>query len=130
MPKIEELQPLLTEPREELGVEYKDWLNLSENEDKAKLAKAAIALANFGGGFVVLGMSEEGGSFSSKPRPKHFSEPTQDAVNAAVRRYASPEFHCEAYPVLHPETGVSHVIVSVPGGIKEPVMSRRECANC
>lgn len=58
MPSIRELQPLISEPREELGVEYKDWLDLKTNEHKATLAKAAIALANHGGGFIVIGFAE------------------------------------------------------------------------
>ena len=45
MASIEELQPFITEPREDLATEYKDWLDLTRNEHKATLAKAAIALA-------------------------------------------------------------------------------------
>lgn len=127
MPTIVELIPLLTEPREDLGAEYKDWLDLEENGHRAVLAKAAIALANHGGGFIVLGMAEENGIFVSKPLPRELAYPTQDAVNAAVRRFAAPEFHCEAYSIPHPETGTPHIIVAVPGGMTEPVMSRRDC---
>ena len=37
---------LLGTPSESLAVEYKSWLDLSQNSGKAILAKAAIALAN------------------------------------------------------------------------------------
>ena len=37
---------------EELGVEHKGWIDLTSKEHKATLAKAAIALANHGGGFI------------------------------------------------------------------------------
>lgn len=47
-------------------------------------------------------------------------------MNAAVRRYADPEFHVEVYHLIHPNTGVEHVVVSVPGGTV-PVMSKRLC---
>ena len=43
MPSIKDLEPLVAEPREDLSVEYKDWLDLTVNEHKATLAKAAIA---------------------------------------------------------------------------------------
>ena len=127
MPPMDDLLSLITEPREDLGVEYKGWLDLTTNEHRAVLAKAAMALANHGGGHVVLGMAEVGGTPASVPRPDGVPEPTQDAVNAAVRRYASPEFHCQAYTVPHPATGVMHLVVAVPGGLTEPVMSRRDC---
>ena len=53
MATVDELQPLVTEPREDLAYEYKDWLDLTDNKDKAKLAKAAMALANHGGGTLL-----------------------------------------------------------------------------
>ena len=34
------------------------WLNLSDKRNKATLAKAAIALANHGGGEIVLGIGK------------------------------------------------------------------------
>lgn len=72
MPTAAELQTLLQFPVEKLTVEYKSWLDLNENSGRAILAKAAIALANEGGGVVVLGMREnnaEGGALRSQPRP-------------------------------------------------------------
>jgi predicted HTH transcriptional regulator len=61
MPTTAELQILLEFPVEKLTVEYKSWLRLDDNPGKATLAKAAIALANEGGGVIVLGMREDGG---------------------------------------------------------------------
>jgi hypothetical protein len=50
VPTIDDLEPLLAAPAEALDVEYKCWLDLSGNDEhKALLAKAAIALANEGG---------------------------------------------------------------------------------
>ena len=125
--KLEELQPLITKPREDLATEYKGWLNLTSKEDRAKLAKAAIALANHGGGHVVIGFAERGQSLESQPLPPEIPEITQDSVNTAIRRFADPEFHCEVYDVPHPGTGVSHTVVAVPSTLTVLVMSRREC---
>lgn len=124
MASIEDLRPLITEPREDLAYEYKDWLDLTSKEHKAKLAKAAIALANHGGGYIVIGFDDKG--LVSQPRPEEIPEITQDSVNAAIRRYADPEFHCEVYEVLHPDTDVSHTVVAVPSTLTVPVMSRRD----
>lgn len=129
MPSIKDLEPLVTEPREDLSVEYKDWLDLTINEHRAIIAKAAIALVNHGGGFVVLGMADEPTGLSSRTRPAEIPEITQDAINAAIRRYATPEFHAEVYAVPHPATGAIHPVVSVPGTLTEPVMSKRDCAG-
>ena len=126
MASIKELQPLITEPREDFAAEYKDWLDLTNNEHhKATLAKAAIALANHGGGCVVIGFKDKG--LISRPPPEEIPKITQDSVNKAIRRYADPEFHCEMYDVPHPDTGVSHPVVAVPSTLTVPVMSKRDC---
>ncbi len=125
MASIEELQPLITEPREDLAYEYKDWLDLTSKEHKATLAKAAIALANHGSGYIVIGFAEQGQTLESRPRPEEIPEITQDSVNAAIRRYVEPEFHCKMYNVPHPDTDVSHPVVIIPS-MPTPVMSRRD----
>lgn len=129
MASIQDLQPLVTEPREDLGSEYKEWLDLTTNEHKATVAKAAIALVNHGGGFIILGFADTAGGLHSNPRPAVIPEITQDAINAAIRRYASPEFHCEMYSVPHPTTNVVHQVIVVPGTMTEPVMSKRDCVG-
>ena len=126
MASIEELQPFITEPREDLDAEYKDWLDLTDNKYRATLAKAAIAMANHGGGRIVIGFSEQGQALVSGPCPEEIPEITQDSVNAAIRRYAEPRFHCEMYNVLHPDTGVSHPVVIVPSTLTVPVMSKNQ----
>ena len=130
MPSPEELQSLLQTPSESLSVEYKSWLDLSQNPGKATLAKAAIALANEGGGVIVLGMREdtgEGGELRSQPRPAALGRCSQDDINAVIGRYADPAFHCSLMFASHPITGHEHAFVIVPGGINVPVMCRRTC---
>ena len=126
MASIEDLRPLITEPREDLAAEYKDWLDLTSKERKATLAKAAIALANHGGGYIVIGFSEQGQALESRPRPEEIPEITQDSVNAAVHLYAEPKFQCAMHIVSHPDTHVPHPVVIIPSSTV-PVMSRSEC---
>ena len=125
--RTEELIPFLTAPREDLSVEYKSWLDISETEHKATLAKAAIALANHGGGFVIIGMEEVGDAFSSVAKPDGSPEITQDLVNGAIQRFCDPEFHVAVYSVPHPTTEIVHQIISIPGDITVPVMCKRDC---
>lgn len=127
-----DLANLLQFPNESLTVEHKSWLNLQENHGRATLAKAAIALANHGGGMIVLGMQQnnvEGGELCSQPRPSDLKRYSQDDVNAAINRYADPAFHCELSFAHHPGTGVEHAFVSVPGEMPTPIMSTRDCTG-
>jgi len=52
------LQALVAYPREDLNSELKGWLDLSAGRDKANIAKALLAIANHGGGYIVLGFKE------------------------------------------------------------------------
>src|SRR6266446_9773893 len=130
MPTTAELQILLEFPVEKLKVEYKSWLKVDENPGRATLAKAAIALANEGGGIIVLGMREdvgEGGALGSRPRPAEMRRYSQDDINTAINRFADPEFHCILVFAEFPDTGIEHAFVIVPGEMKVPVMSSRGC---
>jgi hypothetical protein len=130
MASTSELETLLQFPVEKLTVEYKSWLNLTENPGRATLAKAAIALANEGGGVIVLGMREDnaqGGALRSQPRPAEIGRYSQDDINAAINRYADPQFHCELAFANYPGTGTEHAFVLVPGAMSVPVMSVRGC---
>ncbi|MGY4167535.1 AlbA family DNA-binding domain-containing protein [Bradyrhizobium sp. USDA 4529] len=51
-----DLQELLTAGSEELGVEYKAWMDTSDAEVRAKLARHFAALSNLGGGYPILGV--------------------------------------------------------------------------
>src|SRR5690349_19232257 len=120
MPTPEELRLLLEIPSEKLSIEYKSWLDLTQNPGKATLAKAAIALANEGGGIIVLGMREdngEGGALQSQPRPANLGRYSQDDINAAVNRYSDPQFHCDLMFASHPVASNEHAFVIVPGGM-------------
>ena len=130
MPTTAELQILLEFPVEKLKVEYKSWLKFDENPGRATLAKAAIAMANEGGGVIVLGMREdkaEGGALRSQALPRDIARYSQDDINAAINRYADPKFHCELAFASHPGTNNEHAFVMVPGGMIVPVMSVRGC---
>jgi hypothetical protein len=130
MPSIAELLNLLYFPSESLAIEYKSWLDLTDSAGKATVAKAAIALANEGGGIIVLGFREdvgEGGALGSQPRPAGMRRYGQDDINSAINRFADPEFHCDLAFAEFPDTGVEHAFVIVPGGMTVPVMSSRGC---
>ncbi len=57
-----QLEALVAYPREDLNCELKGWLNMDEGEQAASLMKAVLALANHGGGFILVGFAEEQGT--------------------------------------------------------------------
>ena len=115
-------------PVEDLDAEYKGWLDLREERDRATLAKAVIALANHGGGVIVLGFEELPTGLEARLKPTELPDVTQDDINAAVSRYADPQNHCRMHLVKHPIGGSVHPVIRVPGG-DVPVMSRRNRAE-
>lgn len=121
----QELQAFLLYPNETLSNEYKSWLDLDANGGKATLAKAAIALANHGGGTIIMGMRGEGeGKLQSMNRPQSMRRYSTDSVNAAINRYADPKMHYDVSFEVHPETNVEHAFIHVPASTV-PVMCTR-----
>ena len=114
---VTELDGLVLRPEETLEVEYKDWLDLSTKPHKAKLAKELIALANHGGGHVVLGFNDA--TMAPTTRPAQCPSITADTINGIVAAYADPPFHCRVAEVRR------HVIISVPAGAKVPIRSKK-----
>ncbi|HBH29112.1 MAG TPA: hypothetical protein DDX99_09760 [Desulfofustis sp.] len=122
----ERLSDLLVDPREDLDFEVKNWLDLqNSNEDKATFAKAILALANHGGGFVALGLLEtDSGIVEAEGRPATLDRYSQDLINGIVQNYCDPPFHCAVHIVASPDETLYPIVV-VPGGHRIPVRARR-----
>lgn len=120
----DELKQLFHLQEETLSTEFKAWLDLATPEGRANLAKASIALANHGGGAIIMGMA--GKPPASTERPPAIPRYTSDAVNAAVNKYADPQVHCEVMHLNHPSSGHEHAFVVVPGPHGIPVMSKKD----
>lgn len=129
-PDRSRLADLLLDARETLDVEIKGWLDLANSEEhKALLAKALLALANSGGGFVILGFEErDTGAAPASGRPPTLDAYSQDLINAIVQNYAEPAFHCSVHHVQHPVSGV-HPVIGVPGGHRVPIRAKRSGPN-
>jgi hypothetical protein len=118
---VTELDKLIVAPQETLEVEYKEWLDLTTKPHRAKLAKELIALANHGGGHVVLGFED----VSMRPVvcPNGYTLPSTDDINGIVAAYSDPPFHCRVSEVR------GHVVISVPAGTAVPIRSKRGSEN-
>ena len=126
----EQLQSVIAYPREELDIEIKGWLDLNDNEGKANLAKALMAIANHGGGHVLIGFTEANEKWvPDAPRPPDLSGYSQDTINGIVKRYADPPFHCKVDHMPHPDTEQVYPVISVPGGHIAPIRAKRGGPN-
>ena len=119
------LADLLVDPQEDLNCEFKNWLDFQKTHDKAVLAKAALALANHGGGFIVLGFEESDGVLvEAQNRPEALDQYSQDRINGIIQRYCDPHFHCAVNQVENSDNAVFPVI-TIPGGHRVPVRACR-----
>ena len=89
-----------------------------------------IALTNYGGGYILIGFSENGGNWiPSEARPEKLHIYNQDIVNGIVQGYAEPPFHCSVYHTIHPKTGLTFPIIIVPGQNRVPIRAKRDGPN-
>lgn len=129
MPSLErKLATLVENPRESIEIEIKDWLDISQREHQADLVKAILALANHGGGYILIGFREQGGTYQATTTTQQIIDLyNQDRINGIVDRYADPSFHVECS--LVPGLGGIHPVISVPGGHCVPIRCTRDGAN-
>lgn len=117
----------LQSPNEDLGIEFKRSLPLSENVGKAKLAKEICALANHGGGWIVLGR-EDDGSYPDAIAPE-IVDVDQDQVNQIAAAYLQPAPHCTVSK-QRPESVVYEVpVIWVPPCGTSPVCAKKNGPN-
>lgn len=124
-----DIQALLTTPKELLSVEHKSWLDLKDANHRGVLAKALIALANHGGGRVVIGIREDGGDRRAEPRPDTIDRYTPEAIAGIVKKFADPAFECLLDFCVDSTTGAELAVVTVEGGLRDIVLSKSGIPN-
>ena len=118
---------LFIDLHETLNLEIKGWLDLTSTDHQAKLAKAIIAMANHGGGYVVIGFDERPGlpAIPTSGRPGSLAAYNRDRVNGITEKYLEPSVHCEVYHVQAPD-GMDYPLIEIPGGHRIPIMAKRD----
>jgi hypothetical protein len=118
-----DLSELVSGRSEDLGVEYKAWMDTNDNGNRANLARHIAALANHGGGYLIFGINDttrepQGQTHHNR---KLFS---QDGIAGIARRYLDP---CPAIRVADAEhEGVSYPVVIVPSHGARPVCAKSD----
>lgn len=117
----DQLAALVRRPSESIAVELKTWIDPRTPEGAAKIAKAAFAMRNRNGGFLVIGFDDKSGE------PDRYGldgSPTElfhvDIVQQIISRYASDPFPVEV--AMKRRNEQMHPVVVVPSGIRVPVV--------
>lgn len=115
-----DLSELVGGRSEELGIEYKAWMDTSLPEVRAKLARHIAALANHGGGYLIFGVDD------TTRQPQGATELdqalfSQDTISAIVKRYLEPRIQIRVDYAEH--AGVAYPVVIVPSHGARPVMA-------
>jgi hypothetical protein len=123
MADADTLRELVRSPREALGVEIKAWIDPVSVEGQAKIARAALALRNYNGGFLVIGFDNETMLPARTNRPADVCLTFHaDVVQGIVSRYASESFEVTVH---FPERdGLEYPVIEVPGGVRTPVAAK------
>ena len=124
----EQIQFQIDNLNENLTIEVKNWLGgLSNNDEKSKLAKEIIALANGGGGYIFIGFDDTtDGHPEIEPNEGEREAFTQDNIASLVQRYLDPPCQCEISLFCQTGSNIQHPVIKVPGEHRTPVWAKRD----
>ncbi len=119
----DQIRALLERPSESLQVEIKTWLDTTDPLGIAKLVKAAFAIRNRNGGFLVLGFNDQ----TLQPDPYSLGEAIGvayhvDRIQGLISRYAFDPFPIQV--AFGEREGQQHAIIAIPDGVQVPVLAK------
>lgn len=117
------LTHLVARPTESLNVELKAWIDPTSDEGREKVVRAALALRNRNGGYLVIGIDDKTRDVASGTPTDVRAIWKEDEVQALVSRYASSPF---PLALRFPQrNGVELPVIAVPSGVQTPVALKR-----
>jgi hypothetical protein len=121
----EQIEQLVARPAESLVVEIKAWISPTEPSGKAKIIKAAIALRNRDGGFIIIGFNDK----TLEPERQGMPDDVRmefhvDVIQGIVTKHSSEAFEIAVEFVE--KDGIVHPVIVVPAGVKTPVAARAD----
>jgi hypothetical protein len=123
IPDDDQIRALVARPSEGLNVETKRWLDPADPGSVAKIVKAAFALRNRNGGFLVIGF-DDGTLQPDTPNQPADVPGTfhQDTIQGLISRYASEPF--EVHVSFGEREGRTYPVIAIPPGVRVPVVVR------
>jgi hypothetical protein len=125
--KIDQAQidELVTRPSEGLSVEVKTWIDPGAPEGAAKIVRAALALRNRNGGYLIVGFDDktllpDNGNAPSDVRATFHL----DKIQGLVSRYSAELFEIGvAYGTRY---GRDYPVIKIPSGVLWPVAAKAD----
>ena len=125
------LEDLVNSAREDMFCEIKNWLDIEDKEDKARIARGILAIANFGGGFMLIGFDRNPSTsvYDPLPAPSGLLEKyDHDSINSITQKYCDPAIYVQCECVVQP-TGSVHPVLVIPGHHPVPIRCKRDSPN-
>jgi schlafen family protein len=121
IPDEDQIRALVTRPGEALNVEIKRWVDPAEPAGSAKIVKAAFALRNRNGGYLVIGFDDN----TLQPDAPNQLEDVrgsfhQDIIQGLISRHASEPF--EVHVFFAERKGHTYPVIFIPQGVRVPVV--------
>lgn len=115
---------LVANPTETLNVELKRWIDPAVLTAQEKIIKAAIALRNRNGGYLLIGFDDK----TKAPDTGHELADVrtafnQDTIQGLISKYASESF--ETLVAFSKRDGVEYPVIVIPPGVNIPVAAKR-----
>ncbi|MCP3468704.1 ATP-binding protein [Bradyrhizobium sp. CCGUVB1N3] len=124
----DQIRALVARPGEALSVEIKRWIDPSQPAGIAKIVKAAFALRNRNGGFLVIGFDDKTLQPDAANAPPDIRATFhQDVIQGLVSRYANEPFEVHVAFVEH--EGGSFPVIAIPPGVRIPVVVKNSLSE-
>jgi hypothetical protein len=120
-----QINELLSRPAESLNVEVKSWINPDEPKGIAKIARAAFALRNRNGGYILIGFDDKTLQPDVGNRPPNVRRAFHtDKIQGIVSHYSSELF--EIAVAFGERDGCEHPVIVIPEGVRAPVAAKAD----
>jgi len=107
-------------------IDYKSDIDLETKEGRASFAKDVIAFANYGGGKIIVGVSEPKKGFFKKVGVSEVKVEKFEVtnLNKAIADYIDPTHHISIKRIYEGEKCFQ--LISIPGAMGTPLLARKE----
>jgi hypothetical protein len=120
-----QINDLVSRPGESLNVEVKRWINPDDPNGFAKIARAALAIRNRNGGFLLIGFDDK------TLLPDVANEPPDvrgafhtDKIQGIISRHSSELF--EIGVAFGERDGRIYPVIVIPEGVRAPVAAKAD----
>ncbi|MFZ1924454.1 MAG: hypothetical protein WAU57_22795 [Xanthobacteraceae bacterium] len=119
------IDSLVARPAEALSVEIKRWIDPDSPTGTEKIVKAALALRNRNGGYLVIGFDDSTLAPDSGHEPPDIQGSFHvDKIQGHISRYSSELF--EIAVAFSVREGIEYPVMVVPPGVRVPVVAKRD----